>query len=168
VVPDHDPSPLPGDAHHLGERAPHPGWLGNVVHHGDAIRQVEGVVGIWDVIAVGHHGLDIRSPLLQLSQHLREGIQGHHTQAEIAQPLRQHTRPRSDVEDDLSLSGTVAKQVAGSPLRVVLDNMRREDRVIDPGNGVEVRLLSGAGGCRHHPAPSRLGRPATRLESPPS
>ena len=139
-----------------------------MVHDRDAVGQVEDVVGKRDVVAVGHHGLDIGSPLLQLAQHLREGIEGHDAQAEVAQPLRQQTRPRSDVERGLARRGSVTKHVAGAPLQVVLDDMRREDRVIDPGNGIEVRLLGGAGSGGHHPTPSRLARPVARPASPSS
>ena len=117
---------------------------------------------------MGHHGLDLGSPLLQLSQHLRKGIEGHDAKTEIAQPLRQQPRPRPDVEGGLTVDGSVTKHVAGAPPQVMLDDMRREDRVIDPGNGIEVRLLHGAGGGGHHPAPSRLVSPVARPASPSS
>ena len=106
--------------------------------------------------------------MLQLSQHLREGIEGHYGQAEIAQPLRQQTCPRSDVEHGLAVDGSVAKQVPGAPLNVVLDDMRREDRVIDPGNGIEIRLFLGAGVAVITRTPSRLASPMDRPASPSS
>src|SRR5215210_8044429 len=111
---------------------------------------------------MGHHGFDRGSPLLQLTQHLGKGIEGYDAKTEIAQPLRQQPGPGPYVEGGLPGDGCLAKHVVGASPQVMLDDTGWEDRVIDLGNGIEVRLLEGAGSRGHHPATSRLVTSAAR------
>lgn len=89
VVPDQDASRRLDDADHLGQRPAHVAGVGDVVHHCNRERQIEGVVGKRKLGPRGPHGGDRWSSGAEDLEHAVRGIDARHVVAHVREPGRQ-------------------------------------------------------------------------------